>query len=109
MARLLYPDQSTEPFRVTVLYPELDRDAARAAERLEAAAVEHTTIKGRDAAGRGPLRRTTFSLAQVEEFHELYHLIERSIGAAALELLVNDRPLPLARELWLPLIWALRK
>jgi len=108
LARLLYPDQSTEPFRVTVVYPELSGDAGDAARKIEAEAAEHSTSEPAST-DDGPLHHTTFSLAQIEEFHELYHLVETSIGSGGLELLLNDRRVPLARELWLPLIWTLRK
>ena len=81
-------------------------DAEEAVRRIESIATEHSTSEP----GPGQRRhRTTFSLAQVEEFHELYHLIEVSTGSAERELLLNDRRVPLARELWLPLIWTLRK
>jgi len=108
LARLLYPDQASEPFRVTVVYPDLRGDAGEAARKIEAGATEHS-ISEPDNAGRGSLHHTTFSLAQIEEFHELYHLVETSIGSGGVELLLNDRRVPLARELWLPLIWTLRK
>ena len=108
LARLLYPDQSTEPFRITAVYPELRGEAGQAAGRIQAAAVDHAVSEPR-APGQEPLHHTTFSLAQVEEFHELYHLAETTIGSGALELRLNGRRVPLARELWLPLIWGLRK
>ncbi len=107
LARLLYPDQSTEPFTITAVYPELEGDAARAAVELEAAATEHTVVET-DVAGRVSLHHTTFSLDQIEEFHELYHLAEGAIGADRLDVLLNGRTIPLTRELWLPLIWTLR-
>jgi hypothetical protein len=108
LARLLYPDQTTEPFLITVVYPELRGEAGQAARRIESSAAEHSITKPQ-AEGRDPVHRTTFSLAQVEEFHELYHLAETTIGGGELELLLNGRRVPFARELWLPLIWSLRK
>jgi hypothetical protein len=105
LARLLYPEQVATPFRVTMVYPELRGGAATAGSRIEATAERSESVTETD----DPQRRTTFSLAQIEEFHELYHLVEASFGSAEIELLLNDRPVPLARELWLPLIWTLRK
>ena len=107
LARLLYPDQSPEPFTITAVYPELAGDAARSAGELEAAATEHTVVET-DVDGQVSLHHTTFSLDQVEEFHELYHLAEGAIGADRLDVLLNGRTVPLTRELWLPLIWTLR-
>lgn len=108
LARLLYPDQSTEPFRITVVYPELGGNAGKAARKIEADATDHS-VSEPEATGDVRLHRTTFSLAQIEEFHELYHLAETFSGSGGLELLLNGRRVPLARELWLPLIWTLRK
>ncbi len=108
LARALYPDQSTEPFTITAVYPELGGDASQSAGELEAAATEHTVVES-DAEGQAPLHHTIFSLDQIEEFHELYHLAEGAIGADRLDVLLNGRTVPLTRELWLPLIWTLRK
>ena len=107
LARLLYPDQSTDPFTITAVYPELGGDAAESAGKLEASATGHTVVEA-DAEGQASLHHTTFSLEQIEEFHELYHLAEKAIGADRLEVLLNGRAVPLTRELWLPLIWTLR-
>jgi len=81
--------------------------AALLVGELEAAATEHTVVET-DIAGQVSLHHTTFSLDQVEEFHELYHLAEEAIGADRLDVLLNGRTVPLTRELWLPLIWTLR-
>ncbi|MGD8329255.1 MAG: hypothetical protein PVJ49_07440 [Acidobacteriota bacterium] len=107
LARALYPDQSAAPFTITAIYPQLEGDAARAARELEAAAVAHAIEEapGKDAP---PRHRTTFSLRQIEEFHELYHLAEQAIGVADIEVLLNGKAVPLTRELWLPLLWTLR-
>lgn len=107
LARALYPDQSAEPFRITVLYPALAGAAAQAAGKLETAAVSHQ-VEPPAMEGEPPMHRTTFSLQQVEEFHELYHLVENAGGDGNIELLLNGKAVPLARELWLPLLWTLR-
>lgn len=108
LARALYPEQIVAPFRVTAIYPKLGGEAGKAAARLEAAA-EADEIVEASAGGETPLHRTTFSLRQVEDFHELYHLLESTIGAVEIDLLLNDKKVPLARELWLPLLWTLRR
>lgn len=105
LARLLYPDQSAEPFSITATYPEFGGDAAR---QLEASATAHE-VSPAAADGRAPRHRTTFSMHQIEEFHELYHLAEEAIGTDNVEVLLNGREVPLTRELWLPLLWTLRK
>ncbi len=105
LARLLYPDQSAEPFSITATYPEFGGDAAR---QLEASAAAHE-VSPAEADGRAPQHRTTFSMHQIEEFHELYHLAEEAIGAENVEVLLNGREVPLTRELWVPLLWTLRR
>lgn len=105
LARLLYPDQSTEPFSITATYAEFGGDAAR---QLEAGATAHEVLPA-PADGQTPRHRTTFSMRQIEEFHELYHLAEEAIGADNVEVLLSGREVPLTRELWLPLLWTLRK
>jgi hypothetical protein len=105
-ARLLYPEQSTEPFTVTAQYPHFGGTAGDTARRLEAAATRHVVV---DTGTEAPLHQTTFSLRQVEEFHELYHLAEAAIGVDNIDLLLNGKVVPLTRELWLPLLWSLRK
>jgi hypothetical protein len=108
LAQALYPDQSAAPFHITAMYPEFGGEAGQAARQLEAAADAHE-VSEPDADDEAPLHRTTFSLRQIEEFHELYHLAEEAIGADRVELLLNGKAVPLTRELWLPLIWSLRK
>ena len=73
---------------------------------LEAAATRHVVV---DTGAEVPHHQTTFSLRQVEEFHELYHLAEAAIGVDNIDLLLNGKAVPLTRELWLPLLWSLRK
>ena len=105
LARLLYPDQSSDPFSITAVYPEFAGEPK--VRELEAAATAHE-VSEPGGKSQAPLHRTTFSLRQIEEFHELYHLVESAIGADHVELMLNGRAVPLTRELWLPLIWTLR-
>jgi hypothetical protein len=105
LARILYPDHSAEPFSITATYPEFGGDAVR---QLEATATGHE-VSPAEAGGQEPRHRTTFSMHQIEEFHELYHLAEETIGTDNVEVLLNGRAVPLTRELWLPLLWTLRK
>jgi len=56
--------------------------------------------------GTGPrLRhRARFRLDQTEALHQLWDLVGPNTGS---DVLVDDRPVPYARELWLPLLWYL--
>lgn len=107
MAALLYPEQTAGPLTVTLIYPELEQPARPAASELETAAADHKAV---DAAMPGETARhhTTFTLQQVEQLHQLYHLLETTIGVDEVDILLSGRRLPLARELWLPLVWTLR-
>ena len=40
------------------------------------------------------------------EYRDLYHLVDPVPGT---EILIDDRPVPYARDLWLPLVWFLVK
>ena len=71
------------------------------------AAAEHGIDESTMSGGAGQ-RRTTFTMRQVEQLHQLYHLLETTIGVHEVDILLRGRRLPMARELWLPLIWTLR-
>jgi len=107
MARLLYPDQLGGPVGITLDYPEIQGEEAARARQLEGAARQLVVDEPR-APGEPPRRRARFTLQELEEFHELYHLVERRAGSDRVEIRVNDHDLPLVRELWLPLLWTLR-
>ncbi|MBI3490815.1 MAG: hypothetical protein HY047_03335 [Acidobacteria bacterium] len=88
------------PFSVTLVFPELDvHDFARALELARASAEFRTT-------GSGPsLRyRARFWSSDARRLHQLYQIVG---GTGVTEVLIDDRPVPYARELWLPLVWCL--
>jgi hypothetical protein len=101
MARMLFPEQFPAALRVSLKHPALDPALAAAA----AAALEHAA--SRETPDDGPWT-TTFALAEVEALHSLFALVDSTFGAAAVEVKINDKILPMARELWLPLFWSLR-
>lgn len=107
MARLLYPDQLCGPVEITLDYPEVEGEDAGRARELEATARQLVVDEPR-APGEPPRHRARFTLQELEEFHELYHLVERRAGSDRVEIRVNGHDLPLVRELWLPLLWTLR-
>ena len=107
MAALLYPEHAAGPLTVTLVYPEADASARARATELESAATEHT-VADSSTPGGAIRHRTTFTMRQVEQLHQLYHLLETTIGVTEVDILLNGRRVPMARELWLPLIWTLR-
>ncbi len=88
------------PLSITIVFPVLDTaDYARAVELAKASAEYRET-------GNGPAfrHRARFWPSDAVKLRELFELVG---PFDACEVLVDDRPLPYARELWLPLIWFL--
>ena len=84
------------PFSITIVFPPLDTpDYARAVE-LARQAVEYRQV--------GVFHRARFLAADAEKIHELWTLVG---GFDSAEVLIDDRSVPYARQLWLPLIWFL--
>ena len=88
------------PFSITLVFPELDvPDFARALD-LARASAEFREI------GSGAARRyrARFWSSDAAKLRDLFELVGPS---DATEVLIDDRPVPFARELWLPLVWFL--
>jgi hypothetical protein len=88
------------PFSITLVFPPLERpDFSRALDLARASAEFRET-------GAGPefRYRARFHSNDAERLRDLFQLV----GASdAVEVLIDDRPVPFARELWLPLVWLL--
>ena len=54
--------------------------------------------------GAGQRYRARFWSSDAERLRELFEIVGPS---DATEVLIDDRPVPYARELWLPLVWFL--
>ena len=88
------------PFSVTLVFPVLDTpDYARAVELAKASAEYRET-----GAGEALRHRARFWPSDATKLRDLFELVGRF---DACEVLIDDRPVPYARELWLPLIWFL--
>jgi hypothetical protein len=88
------------PFSVSLQFPLFEgADYARAVE-LARASAEYLEI-GSGAALR---HRARFYPPDALRLRTLFEIVGRM---DACEVLIDDRPLPYARELWLPLIWFL--
>lgn len=87
-----------QPFSITLVFPHLDvPDFSRALELARAAAEYRET-------GRGETKRyrARFFSTDALALRSLFQIV----GVAdTTEVLVDDRPVPFARELWLPLVW----
>jgi hypothetical protein len=88
------------PFSITLVFPTLDVPAFPRALEIARASAEYREV------GRGPsLRhRARFWASDAERLRQLFEIVGPS---DATEVLIDDRPLPYARELWLPLVWLL--
>ena len=88
------------PFSITLVFPALDvPEFARALDLARAAADFRET-------GSGAARRyrARFWSGDASKLRDLFQIV----GVAdTTEVLIDDRPLPYARELWLPLVWFL--
>jgi len=88
------------PFSVTLEFPRFDApDFARALEMARASA-EYREI------GSGDRRRyrARFFPQDAVRLRDLFNIVGRY---DATDVLIDDRPVPYARELWLPLMWFL--
>ena len=91
---------SVRPFSVTLVFPDFEGpDFERALELARASAEYRCT-------GQGTARRhrARFLPDAPLALRDLYELVAAVPGS---EVLVDDRPVPFARELWLPLFWFL--
>lgn len=88
------------PFSISLVFPHLDRPDFDRALELSRAAAEFREV------GHGEARRyrVRFYSTDAERLRDVFQLVG---GSDATEVLVDDRPVPFARELWLPLVWFL--
>lgn len=91
---------TARPFSITLVFPKLEApDFARALELARASAEFRETGSG-DA-----LRyRARFWSGDASKLRDLFQIVGH---AHQTEVLIDDRPVPYARELWLPLVWFL--
>jgi hypothetical protein len=92
--------QEARPFSITLVFPRLDvPEFARALELARGSAEFRET-----GAGASLRYRARFWSSEAIELRDLFQIV----GASdATEVLIDDRPVPYARELWLPLVWFL--
>jgi hypothetical protein len=88
------------PFSITLVFPRLDvPEFARALELARGSAEFRQTGSG------AALRyRARFWSSDAVTLRNLFRIVGRF---DATEVLIDDRPVPYARELWLPLVWFL--
>jgi len=92
--------QRPRPFSITVVFPSLDVPAFATALDLARGSAEFRET------GRGAARRyrARFWSSDAARLRDLFQIVGVSDDT---EVLIDDRPVPYARELWLPLVWLL--
>jgi len=88
------------PFSITLVFPALDVPAFPTALQIARASAEFRET------GAGPTLRyhARFWSSAASALRDLFQIVG---GSDATEVLIDDRPVPYARELWLPLVWFL--
>lgn len=88
------------PFSITLVFPRFDGPEYGTALQLAKASREYREV----GSGADVRHRATFHSTDAVALRDLFHLVGR---LDACDVLVDGRPVPYARELWLPLVWFL--
>jgi hypothetical protein len=88
------------PFSITLVFPRLDSIDYEAAVELARNASQYRETGSGDALRH----RARFWSSDARKLRELFEIVGRFDEC---EVLIDDRPVPYARELWLPLVWLL--
>lgn len=92
--------QADIPFSFTLSFPRFDGPDFERAVQLARASAEYREV----GIGEAFRIRARFYPSEVEQLRDLFVIVGRHPGC---DVLVDDRPTPYARELWLPLTWFL--
>jgi hypothetical protein len=88
------------PFSMSLEFPRFDGPEYERALELARSSAEYHEI----GAGAALRHRARFYPQDASRLRDLFEIVGRF---DACEVLVDDRPVPYARELWLPLLWFL--
>jgi hypothetical protein len=87
------------PFSISVAFPEFPDEKGARAVTLAKASDEYVAFVDQGVAKH---RARFFPGRRALDLRDLYMLVWDVPGS---EVLIDDQPLPYARELWLPLVW----
>lgn len=98
MADILYPGRRPRPFRMGVVFgpfegPEYERAVA---------AARTSPVYRSEGEGRWLRHRAEFGTESAARLRDLFDLVGARPGT---DVLVDGKPVPYAREIWLPLFW----
>jgi hypothetical protein len=90
----------SRPFSITLVFPDLNIPDFSKALQLARESAEYRET------GQGAARRyrARFWSSDPVRLRDLFEIVG---GSDATDVLIDDRPVPFARELWLPLVWFL--
>lgn len=88
------------PFSLTIVFPAFEGENYARALEIARASAEYREM----GAGEALRHRARFYPADAARLRDLYLLVDPVPGT---EVLLDDRPVPYARDLWLPLVWFL--
>lgn len=91
---------TARPFSITLVFPPLDVARFDEALRYCQEAAEFREVGG----GEHRRYRVRFLSSDAVRLRDVFQIVG---PADATEVLIDDRPVPYARELWLPLVWFL--
>lgn len=92
--------EKPRPFSITLVFPPLDVPGFDRALALARSAADFREIGG----GAGRRYRVRFWSSDAARLRDVFQIVG---PADATEVLIDDRSVPFARELWLPLVWFL--
>jgi len=98
MVEILYPDRAPREPSITIVFGPSDGPGYAAAVVI----AERAPWYRREGSDRWLRHHATYTLDQVEELHELFSHVGDYPSS---EILIRDKKVPYARELWLPLFW----
>jgi hypothetical protein len=91
---------TARPFSITLVFPDLSvPDFPRALELARASAEFRET-----GSGRSHRYRARFLASDASRLRDLFEIVGQADDT---DVLIDDRPVPYARQLWLPLVWFL--
>ena len=96
----LFEHPPERPFSFTLVFAPFDGPDYATSVEMARASGDYLEV----GTGGGLRHRARFTPGQVLALRDLWQLVG---GFDTSEVLVDDRPLPYARELWLPLLWFL--
>lgn len=91
---------SGRPFSITLVFPQLDVAGFHRALELARGADGFREV----GTGEGRRYRARFLSSDAVRLREVFQIVG---GAHDTDVLIDERPVPYARELWLPLVWFL--